>query len=206
MGHCRSSRVRVQCSTLSASKSTMPEHSIGPAWLSEGRPSASPEAVEVVLVVVDVRADPQPAPAAGHDDAVVRRSSIAAAGRDRPRRVRGPRWPSGPRRAASRRPSSPPTAASSRTASARSSDPPRRRHRGPTRGTGRTLAPNVSSPGMLNEPPSQRWALGLSRNSSSGALYEPTTLCQPTRSAGAARSSRRGRRGSPAPSGPSSHL
>jgi len=32
------------------------------------------------------------------------------------------------------------------------------------------LAPKLSKPAMLNEPPSQRWALGLSRNSTCGEL------------------------------------
>ena len=59
---------------------------------------------------------------------------------------------------------------------------------------------------MLNEPPSNRAALGFKTKPFSLELYEPTTLCQPTPVARSRSSQSRRTYRMPAPSGPSSHL
>ena len=168
------------------------------AACESSRPAPSAQPAEVVVVVVDVRADPEPPPAAGHGDRRARGASRRPR-RGRPRASRGPRSRRGPRAGSSRRPCQPADRASSRTASARSrirsrdglgadlqQQPDARAERLEARHVERAALPAL---GARLEGEVDRRASCTSRR----------RCASRRRAAGAARSSRGGRRAAPPP-------
>ena len=128
-----------------------------------------PEPFEVLMIVVDVRADAQSAPPAGDDESpgptqFDRRGGRVNAVALQYNDGRAVRFPRGDQYTVH-----PAEAASSRTASPRSAIR-RETASSPHSWKSPTLAPNVNRPGMLNDPPSHRWAFGLSWSSTRGAL------------------------------------